>query len=85
MSAPTLFDELKTTTARLGITDKARLVPEDERILDIWADHGIPADLSTVEHACHLLMVLWAETKQTRLLLTELAAPVAPLPEETPE
>lgn len=39
----------------------------------MWAEHGIPADLSTVEHACTVLMALWAETQQTRALLAEIA------------
>jgi hypothetical protein len=77
---PTLFDELADNPRRLGVTTRNRLCPEDERILDVWAEHGIPADLSTVEHACALLMALWAETQETRSLLSALSAPLEDQP-----
>lgn len=64
----TLFDQLAETTHPLGRHGDRRLCPEDERILNVWAASGIPADLSTVEHACDLIMVLWAEVQSLRSL-----------------
>lgn len=61
MSQASLFDELRESGERLGVLrEGAGLCPADREVLATWAEHGIPADLSTVEAACEILMKLWA-------------------------
>ena len=76
MSAPTLFDQLAAEPdRRLGLLHPdAAFCPSDAEILDLWAEHGIPADLSTVEAAAGILMKLW---KRHQALLATLDQVVA--------
>lgn len=62
MSEPTLFDQLREVDAagrRFGTNSDRTFVPYDAGTLRLWEQHGIPADLSTLEQACELLMALW--------------------------
>lgn len=60
-----LFSDLAATAAaghRLGQAPvPVPLVASTVETLEVWAEHGIPADMSTVEHACNVLMGLWRE------------------------
>ena len=68
MTAPTLFDELAGTPPAWPIRPRpgAAWCPIDERTMTIWREHGIPADLSTVETACQMLFALHHEYRALR-------------------
>lgn len=61
----TLFDDLQADPERRFTvrTEGRSLCRVDRELLDIWAEHGIPADLSTVEHACELVLLVWAQLR----------------------
>lgn len=50
------------------------LVPTDADLLSTWAEHGIPLDRSTVDHAQKLLAVLLAEVQTWKAIALELAS-----------
>lgn len=62
----TLFDDLQQDSGRrFGVRTEGRtLCGQDRELLDIWAEHGIPADLSTIEHACELVLLLWGKLRE---------------------
>lgn len=62
-------------TARYGLTaiEHPAGIPTGHRdLLDTWAASGVPADPSTVELACTLLIRLWQQHRVLERTLTEL-------------
>lgn len=65
MSAPNLFTQLQEAggaTHLIGTPrPDAEFCPHDAEIVALWSElGGVPADLSTVEAACEILLKLWA-------------------------
>jgi hypothetical protein len=58
---PSLFEQLKAEPSPLYLPPREKWCGQDEEIIALWLAHGIPADLSTVEYACAMLLVLHKE------------------------
>lgn len=62
MSAqPSLFEQLRAEPSPLHLPSVNNWCGQYDDMLATWTEHGIPADLSTVEFACALLLLLWRE------------------------
>lgn len=72
---PTLFDELRQADAegrRFGqVRDDAEIVPYLRETLRLLEEHGISADLPTVEAACEILMKLWRAHQKLEAALAD--------------
>jgi hypothetical protein len=52
----------------------SKLVPFDLEAIDMWREHGIPADPSTLEHALQVIIRLQADLDEMYRIVDQLDA-----------
>jgi hypothetical protein len=72
VNEPSLFDALADVDRFPIPSVERKLCPADCEWIELVADIGVPADLSTVGHACELLVLLWRERSTWLGLVDEL-------------
>lgn len=74
---PSLFEQLQAEPSPLHLPSVNNWCGLYTDLVEGWTVHGIPADLSTVQHACALLLLLWREHSALQDTMGELLEQLA--------